>query len=268
MFNFITKYYLINYMSQIIHNNILSKYRTNNKILLYKNNLSKFISEQSNQIIELNNITELDYIIGILFLTETNRYFKNNKINIHCYYLAHTIINLFRKIQNYNVDSKLFSSDDITHFMYSLSYNIDYLNSRIDDNNIVKIKINNNLSKFIVNILPIFSLIEKTNNTDSIIVFSKFFYILLQTAQFLGSGNYYNPNLIRLAEYYAHIVTTFINCNKNTNNINNIIIYENYLNYKSKLNYSIIELNLISDTLEEIIKFWDNTITFVLSSKL
>ena len=45
-------------------------------------------------------------------------------------------------------------------------------------------------------------------------------------------------------------------------------LYENYLNYKNKLNYSLIELNLNSDTLDEIISYLDNEIINYLSVKI
>ena len=74
-----------------------NKYKINEKINLYKENLIKFIIGQKEKIIQIGSIEEIDYIVGILFLTETNRYFKQNKITIHCYYLAycqnHIILN-------------------------------------------------------------------------------------------------------------------------------------------------------------------------------
>ena len=70
-------------MSDISKSNISNKYNINEKIGLYKENLIKFIIEQKNKIIQIGTIEEIDYIIGILFLTETNKYCKLNKITIH-----------------------------------------------------------------------------------------------------------------------------------------------------------------------------------------
>ena len=71
-------------MSDISKNN---KYKTNNKINLYTENIVKFIIEQKDTIILVGSLDKLDYIIGILFLTITNSYCKTNKINIHGYYI-------------------------------------------------------------------------------------------------------------------------------------------------------------------------------------
>jgi len=104
-------------------------------------------------------------------------------------------------------------------------------------------------------------------------VLSKFFYLLLQIAKFLGTGSYSDPNLIRLSEYYANIFYTYFKSNDISNNSNNedisyTEIYENYLNYKNKLNYCLIELGLNSETLDEIILYLDNKIIENLSIKL
>ena len=334
-----------------------NKYKSNNKINLYKENLIKFIISQKEKIILIGNIEPIDYIIGVLFLTESNRYFKQNKINSHGYYIAYTFINLFNKIRLRMLKSYKFNLNDISHYILSLSNNIDYFNSRIDPTNSIKNKINNNFSKFLVEIIPILTnLIEynkihekneiditeiknssylnissetpidnifceninydtsKINNSDEIDnldninninnntqknvnikvkknksdnkfcdiecyscwvtnILSKFFYLLLQTAKFLGSGSYSDPNLIRLSEYYANIFYTWFKSNDLTflnfidkNNFTEL--YENYLNYKNKLNYSLLELDLGSETLDEILNYIDNEIIKNLSIKL
>ena len=294
-----------------------NKYNSNNKINLYKENLIKFIIGQKDKIIPIGSIEEIDYIIGILFLTETNRYFKQNKINIHGYYMAYTFINLFNKIRLKMLKSYKFEPNDINHFIISLSNNINYLNSRIDSTNIIKNKINNNFSKFNIELFPILTnLVEYNKKHDDIKenkeillnnllnenllnenllnenllnennfcdikcytcwvtnILSKFFYLLLQTAKFLGSGSYNDPNLIRLSEYYANIFYTLFKSNDiillNCKNYNSHTeLYENYLNYKNKLNYSLIELDLSSETLDEIINYIDNEIIEILSIKI
>jgi hypothetical protein len=98
-------------------------------------------------------------------------------------------------------------------------------------------------------------------------VLSKFFYILLQTAKFIGSGTYHEPNLIKLAEYYSNIFFTLFKSQTEIKT-NYTDLYENYLNYKNKLNYSLIELDLNSDTLDEIIIYLDNEIVNYLSIKI
>ena len=286
----------------------------NSKINLYKDNLIKFIELQNNKIIKIENIDNIDFIIGILFLTEMNRNCKNNKINIHGYYLSYSFINLFNKIKNKLLKSEKITIDDINHFWLSLSNNIDYLNSRVDSTNNIKNKINTNLTKLIIEILPLINNlihykkkhnIKKINiikldleNNDKNItsnlsnessssfkintklikhkycnidcydcwvnnILSKFFYILLITAKFMGSGIYFEPNLKRLSEYYSNIFYTYIK-SFNLENINskiiNVEIFENYMNYKNKLNYSLLEMKLNSETIDEIINYIDNII--------
>lgn len=279
-------------MSEIGKSNISNKYNINEKIGLYKENLIKFIIEQKNKIIPIGNIEEIDYIIGILFLTETNRYCKLNKITIHGYYLAFTFINIFNKLRKKLNKGYDFQICDMTHFIISLSKNINYLGSRVDASNPIKNKILTTLPKFNIDILNLLNEIfefkknhNETNNTILdlnkkycdlccndcwISILSKFFYLLLQTAKFLGSGNYSEPNLLRISEYYANIF--YILFKSNDINFINLLndktfteIYDNYLNYKNKLNYSLIELNLNSETLDEIIKYLDEQIVENLS---
>ena len=99
--------------------NSVNKYKINDKINLYKENLIKFIISQKEKIIPIGTIDEIDYIIGILFLTETNRYCKQNKISIHGYYLAYTFINLFNKIKKKIFKPHKFEINDINHFILS-----------------------------------------------------------------------------------------------------------------------------------------------------
>jgi hypothetical protein len=279
-------------MSDISKSNISNKYNINEKIELYKENLIKFIIEQKNKIIQIGNIGEIDYIIGILFLTETNRYCKLNKITIHGYYLAYTFINIFNKIRKKLSGGYIFDLNDITHFIISLSKNINYLCTRVDSLNPIKNKILNSLPKFNVDMLNLLNEIfeYKVNHSEQTIsddtkkycsincvdcwinVLSKFFNLILQTAKFLGSGNYNEPNLLRISEYYANIFyilfkTNDINFINQLNKKSYTEIYDNYLNYKNKLIYSLIELNLNSETIDEIIKYLDEKIVENLSIK-
>ena len=76
-----------------------------NKLSLYKDGLKKFIDLQINSDNKWNkakknlssNLSNLDYIVGILFLTEMNRYCKSNNISIHGYYITCALMNLFLK---------------------------------------------------------------------------------------------------------------------------------------------------------------------------
>lgn len=311
-----------------------------NKINLYKDNIIKFIQTQPNEIVNENKITDIDYLIGILFLTEMNRYCKINKISIHGYYIAYSLINLFIKIKKKLVKKEIITYKDINHFWISLANNIDYLNLRVADPNLLKNKINQNYCKFIMeieqyitelveycqkhnepdlnsstsvkstksnksnkSIKSIKSIISDKSNSinisnslntsdpsDSSIssnnlnelnsldciycvnkcyvcwvdkVLRNFFYILLITAKFIGSGDIKDPNLLKMAEYYSNIFYTYIKIKDIGEKLDDKISFEffdEYIEHKNKLNYSIIELKINSDTLEEILNFLDDFI--------
>ena len=102
-------------------------------------------------------------------------------------------------------------------------------------------------------------------------ILTKFNYILLIIAKFMGTGNTKDPNLYKLAEYYSNIFYTIFkldsmneqNIQKSSNITSNIIyqnLFSNYQDYKSKLIYSIMELGINSDTIDEIINFLDDDI--------
>ncbi len=252
------------------------------KLKLYKDNIIKFI-ENSN--LKINNIQEIDYIIGILFLTEMNRYCKINKINIHGYYITYGIINLFIKIKNKLLNKSCIDVTDITNYILYVSYNIDYLNSRVDVTNLVRQKINNNFSKFIIEINDILIYLVKyqkdhnlnssdENNSNTIYcniqcyacwvdhILTKYFYLLLITAKFMGSGEVKkDPNLLKIAEYFSNIIYTYI---KIFNNELSQELYEklfnNYIEYKNKLYYSMYEIEINSQTFDEIIKYFDKVV--------
>lgn len=266
-----------------------------NKIKLYKDNIIKFIDKLSidNQIIKKDEIEEIDYIIGILFLTEMNRYCKNNKIIIHGYYISYSLINLFNKIRKKLLNNSILSFYDINNFWTNLALNIEYLNSRIDSSNKIKYKINSNLSKFIIDnnqLLINLSIYNKNhdltesdeklyynNKINSNLycnikcydcwtknILSNFIYLLLITAKFIGSGECKDPNLIKLSEYYSNIFFTFLKLNDITKKIlSNELkndFFDNYIDYKNRLNYSLLELNFNSDTIDEIITYLDEII--------
>lgn len=235
------------------------------KLNLYTLNLIDFITKQPEykQIVSYDSFDQIDYIIGILFLTEMNRYCKLNKINIHGYYLAYSMMVLFRDIRCFQ--QKLKSLDYSTHFITMLCSNINYMNDRVDPSNNVKNKINQNQSRLLIKVLPMINyILENICVVESNIILSKFFYVLLQTAQFMGSGNYNEPNLLRLSEYYANIFYSWIySSNQMTATptpAQSVEFYDNYLNYKNKLIYSLIELNLNSETIDALIAHVDREI--------
>lgn len=320
------------------------------KIKLYKENILKFISTQSEKNINSNKISELDFLIGILFLTEMNRYCKNNKISIHGYYIAISLINLFSKIKSKLLSSGNLSQQDIVDFYLSLANNIDYLNNRVDPTNQVRTKINFNLSKLMIEINPLFNILynykKRHNGSNSDLTYScsnlsissignvsktkttsnnlnnesidiidsenkdnelaesvsssisrsqkvklgrksyfkkycdincyncwveniliTFFYILLITAKFMGSGEYKDPNLKKLAEYYSNIFFIYLKVNSESISDDKYLfeLFDSYMEYKNKLNYSLIELKINSDTVDEIINYLDNIIIKKLS---
>ena len=302
--------------------NRFSKY---NKLILYKDGLTKFINLQVNQenkwnkvkLNLTNNLNNLDYIVGILFLTEMNRNCKNNNISIHGYYITCALMNLFSNIKNKLLYGKKISIETILFLFNNIANNIEYLNSRVDASNSIRKKINENLSNLIIEITPLLNDIiyfkkkhkpvQKLDfSTNQIIleihndvqvtsnveypgscnkncygcwvdeILTKFNYVLLIIAKFMGTGNVKDPNLYKLAEYYSNIFYTILkldsiqnyqnqtNLNQTNPIINSDIIYQilftNYQDYKSKLIYSIMELDINSDTIDEIINYLDNDI--------
>jgi hypothetical protein len=222
----------------------------NSKILLYKNGIDKFIKIQNQEIINLQNLNEIDYLIGIIFLTKMNSYCKTNNILIHGYFIAYTIINLFNKIRNDNIHN-----NDVIHFYSYIAQNIEYLNSRIDITDKTRIKINNNFCNYIVEISKIFNSLNENNNIITKLKY--FFYILLLSAKFIGTGNIDEPNLLIISEYYSNIINIYLILLSKNEIINKQELFNNYIDYKSKLRYSLIEIKLITKTIDEIIDYID-----------
>jgi hypothetical protein len=79
----------------------------------------------------------------------------------------------------------------------------------------------------------------------------------------MGSGEVKkDPNLLKIAEYFSNIIYTYI---KIVNNEINSELYEklfnNYIEYKNKLYYSMYEIKINSQTFDEIINYFDTQIT-------
>ena len=231
------------------------KFKNLNNILLYKKAFHKFITTYK---IKLPNITEIESLIPILFLTEMNRYCKINKISIHGYYIASTLLSFYLNIKNNILYNKPITQNIITNFFKNTSLNIDYLNTRLDDSKLIKKKINFNYHNLIIEITPIIEKILLINKKNDFLDFlSNFFYILLLLAKFMGTGEYKDPNLIKLGEYYGNlfICCIMIDCKLIDNNYQDL--FETYLNYKTILFESIYNNNYYSDTIDEIIKYID-----------
>ena len=97
---------------------------------------------------------------------------------------------------------------------------------------------------------------------ESCKLLTKFNYVLLIVGKFMGTGCYKDPNLYKLAEYYSNIF--YIILKLDSGEINEELFYKNlftnYQDFKTKLIYSIMELGINSDTIDEIINFIDDII--------
>ena len=91
-------------------------------------------------------------------------------------------------------------------------------------------------------------------------VYSVFFYILLAIAKFFGSGDFKDHNLERLADYYTNIFIIYYKSGNITADNSGIELLDMFLTYQVKINTSLIELNLNSETLDEIINYLSDSI--------
>jgi hypothetical protein len=319
-------------MDKIEKKLIINERKSNSKILLYKEGIIKFINSQTNsqikKIINVEKINQIDYLVGILFLTEMNRYCKIANISVHGYYIAYSLIYFFIEIKQKLITNKTIKSDSVINFYSNLASNIEYYNSRLDNSHPIKKKINENFSTLILEISPLLNdiityskqhVLSPTNSNSNISenqefktskfanlftsegndtsdlndinvhidinnnitgccnincyicwvdkILTKFFYILLIIAKFMGTGTTRDPNLYKLSEYYSNFMYTMIKLDdialkNSSNNMDKVyqILFDNYQDYKSKLIYSILELKINSDTLDEIINMLDNYI--------
>jgi hypothetical protein len=260
------------------------------KIELYKKNLIEYEKKEkiNDFFIKEFCFTDIDYIIGVLFLTQMNMYCKINNFTAHGYYVAYSLMILFSEIGDmFKNDNKL-ETITLCYFWTSLTNNIIYLKERINNsptaNDSVKKNMTTHLSKFMNEISVIMSKLisNNINYFNKIVVddgmeiekykwmenmYRPFFLILLTIAKFFGSGEYKDFNLERLSEYYTNIFVIYGKC-KNINSSNNDMeLLDMFITYQVKLNTSLIELNLNSETLDEIINYLNNKVTENLSNK-
>lgn len=224
------------------------------KIDMYKNAIYKFadlnkyelqLSDEYQQVISIH--------IGILFLTELNRYNKKTNITIHGYYIAYGFIKLFLDVVSYNQNqykegSCITSIGTILKMYEYISLNIEYFNSRIESTNKIRIKISNNFHNFTIHITNKFEEIIKNNNINDKL--DTFFYILLITAKFMGYGEYNEPNFIKLGQYYSRVYSLIFL------NISNLkCIKKIFEKQKNILIDALTNLNMLNDTINELITY-------------
>jgi hypothetical protein len=224
------------------------------KIDMYKNAIYKFVdlnkyelqlSDEYQQVISIH--------IGILFLTELNRYNKKTNITIHGYYIAYGFIKLFLDVVSYNQNqykegSYITSIGTILKMYEYISLNIEYFNSRIEPTNQIRIKISNNFHNFTIHITNKFEEIIKNNNINDKL--DTFFYILLITAKFMGYGEYNEPNFIKLGQYYSRVYSLIF---LNMSNIK--CIKKIFEKQKNILIDALTNLNMLNDTINELITY-------------
>lgn len=237
------------------------------KIGLYKNNLIEYENKEKskNILIKQYDFDDVDYIIGILFLTQMNMYCKLSNFTAHGYYIAYSFMVMFNEINFALKNDNKLEINVITYFWLSLTNNIVYLKEKIDNsptiNKRTKINIINNLSKFINEISIITNNIANINIKNDENQYKLFFYMLLITAKYFGSGEYKDHNVERLSEYYSNI---FLIHNKSKNikpGNNNIELFDMFMINQTKIHTSLFELGLNSNTLDEIINYINIKIT-------
>lgn len=219
------------------------------KIEMYKNAIYKF-ANLNNYDLQLSEkyYQEISIHIGILFLTELNRYNKKTNITIHGYYIAYGFIKLFFDIISYNHNHIGSIVSAILKMYEYISLNIEYFNSRIEPTNEIRIKISNNFHNFTIHITNKFEEIIKNNDINDKL--DTFFYILLITAKFMGYGEYNEPNFIKLGQYYSRVYSLIFLNITNLKCIKNI-----FEKQKNILIDALTNLNMLNDTINELITY-------------
>lgn len=260
------------------------------KIEIYKNNLIDYEKKEKEkqEFIKDYKFNNIDYIVGTLFLTQMNMYCKINSFSAHGYYIAYALMIMFNEFNEIFINDNKIESEIISYFWVSLTANINYLKSKVELSATIDLQAKKNivcnLSKFIDEISNVINKLVLINSkyfveikNPNIMVIEKyklienmynsFFYMLLITAKYFGSGEYKDCNLIRLSEYYSNIFLIYYK-SKNINSENNDIeLLDMFINNQVKLNTSLYELNLNSDTLDEIIEYLSQEINNNISLK-
>ena len=153
-----------------------------NSIELYKKSIIDFTKK--------NELNEINYLIGIIFLSKMNKYCKENNIIYHGYYITDNFINLYSIINDYIINKKYINPIIFIEFYNKLTENIKYMDERIN-NNIVKDNIKNNLFKFIQIINPFFQKIINFSNKDNLNFKEIISYNILSILLLMLQLNYY-----------------------------------------------------------------------------
>jgi hypothetical protein len=252
--------------------------KKSSNVYLYKMALEEFIKRGKKDVREIKDI---DYIVGIMFLTELNRYSKMNKLQIHGYYIASVLIILFNKIRRKLMNNEKIETEIIYEIMEGINENIKYINERVINEKYKK-KINEKISEMMLDYIPkIRNIIEYENrehNKNGKFCIDKcyicwldnglrdFFYILLMMSKYIGMGVYSEIKMIKIAEYYGEIYYIILN-------INSIVeeekmgVYERYMRMKTKINEYNIEMGIESKTMEEIMEIIEKMIIIKISNK-
>ena len=246
------------------------------KIEINKNNLIDYEKKEKKKqkFIKNYKFETIDYIIGTLFLTQMNMYCKINSFSAHGYYIAYALMIMFNEFNEMFRNDNKIESEVISYFWVSLTANINYLKGKVELSPTIdqqaKKNIINNLSKFMSEISLIFNKLILSNNKYFLetkeeketekyklieSVYNSFFYMLLITAKYFGSGEYKDCNLIRLSEYYSNIFLIYYKSKNTSLENNDVELLDMFIGNQAKLNTSLYELNLNSDTLDEIIEY-------------
>jgi len=241
--------------------------KKSSNVYLYKLALEEFIKKNNKNSKEIKDI---DYLVGIMFLTELNRYCKLNKLQIHGYYIAYVIIILFNNLRMKLMFNREIDKNIIFDIIEGINENIIYINDRINDNERYKKMINENMSKMFIEFMPkiknIINYENKEHKKEEKNIFCidkcyicwldnglrEIFYILFMIARYIGMGIYKEIKMIKISEYFGEMFYIIININNIEEN-EKMRIYEKYMIIKTKIIEYFIESNIQSNTMDEIL---------------
>ena len=237
-------------------------------------NLEKYKTSLLN-FTKLNINDNVFCLIGIMFLTDLNRYCKSNSIAVHGYYFVSSLIQLIELIHQIFLNVDVEHNTNIIFIKYniikSLIKNIDYINNSIDLNhnsNIYKESINKNfykILKFIDDKLIDLNNI-KNNTTNEILnkLLIPYFNILFTTSFYLGNGFIKNDNsfINNVSIYMANIIYTYFILKSKINIVHET--YDNYIENKKNLIKIFLEKDIYTKNIKNIIIEMDNNITILM----